>query len=525
MSAGVRRAAAGLWTDSGAVGRIAVRGDSMAPLIRAGDRIRLRADARPRIGDVVAAFAGDVLVVHRLVARRGDRLVLRGDAVPWCDPPIAASAVLGTVTAVECRDRPWRRLDGIAECCAAGLAAVVTLGALRGARGVARPAKRGGSPAAGSPERTLWPRPAVVARALLAVEQRLLPPMSPEEAVVLLACRQRISEEAAARARALIAEGLDWARVVALARRGQVGPMLHAGLGRLGAGAGVPAATLAGTRALYAGSWARSRRMAALLERMVADCAAEGIELLAHKGAALSLTVYGDPAVRIAGDLDLSVRDDERARAEQLTHDLRSALVTANPDRRDPDGVHVELDGTAHHDLDASRHGGGRWRSLPLDWEGIWSRSDRMPIGAHAVRVPCATDLLLTLLANAIRRGFTPLRLVVDVAETVDARGREIRWEELAAALARTRLDRRAWIPLGLAAEWFDAAVPPALLEPPEGLRLLAHERAIVGFKRRRPLRRVPSRVLWAGSRAAAAAAAARLAATALRRRAMRAWP
>lgn len=489
-------AAVALWPASGTVGRIAVTGESMAPLLRDGDRVRVRAEARPRFGDVVVVRAGSGMVVHRLVGLRDGRLVLHGDNVPASDPPLMASSVIGVVTAVESRRGPWRRLDTAGERVLAHATAVLARTAVRA--GVRRP-------------RPGW-LPGVVRR----LADRTLSRMAPEDALVLLLARQNVDEDAAARARDLIDIGVDWEAAVEAAYRGQLGPLLYAGVRQLGGDASVPESARMRMRALYAGSWTRSLHQKELLDRLLKILDDAGIPVLAHKGAALAATVYSDPALRIGGDLDLSVRDADHARAERLTHAVRAPLFAANPDRRSPAGFHVELDGTAHHDLEASRHGGGHWQTEPLDWTAIWERATPVVVGERTMLVPCPTDLVLTLIANAVRRGFTPPRLVADLAEAIAHLGSDVDWPALHASLVRTRLDRRSWIALELAAAWFGAEVPAPLLEPPRSLRLLGHERLILAAKRRRPTWRVPSRLLWAGSYPVAARIALRLGAVAL---------
>lgn len=79
-----------------------VRGGSMAPLLKDGDRVAI---ARARLylpGDVVAFRAGDGrLVVHRLLGYRLHRGrlagVAQGDAAPLPDPPFPLEALLGRV--------------------------------------------------------------------------------------------------------------------------------------------------------------------------------------------------------------------------------------------------------------------------------------------------------------------------------------------------------------------------------------------------------------------------------------------
>lgn len=73
--------------------------DSMTPLVRAGDRLRLapidRAHVHP--GDVVAYRRGPHLIVHRVLACDAAGVVTKGDALPSRDEPVPWHAVVGRV--------------------------------------------------------------------------------------------------------------------------------------------------------------------------------------------------------------------------------------------------------------------------------------------------------------------------------------------------------------------------------------------------------------------------------------------
>ncbi|MFN2251066.1 MAG: nucleotidyltransferase family protein, partial [Anaerolineae bacterium] len=308
----------------------------------------------------------------------------------------------------------------------------------------------------------------------------------------------------------LLDAGREWGTVVAAARAGQLGPLLVAGVLALGADAAVPRQAMDDLRRLYVGSLARANRTAAVLQDVLRELADAGIPVLGHKAVALNALVFADPALRLAGDIDLSVPDDRRHEAERLVAHIRQPLAARYPTRREPDALHVELDGAAHHDMDIARHGGGHWQALGLDWQAIWGRA--RPAADRLMLVPEPTDLLTCLVANSIRRGFAPTRVVSDIAEELRVLGGSVNWRLFAADASRSGLDRRAWIALGLARDWFDAAVPAAALEPPDGLRPLPYERWLLEWKRRRPFGRTPTRVLWAGGRAEAARQAAWLA-------------
>ncbi len=320
---------------------------------------------------------------------------------------------------------------------------------------------------------------------------------------------KQLSNARAARAENPGQGGVNSNRLVALAHRWQVGPIAFIGAKRLSeAGVDLSIEIFDGLRRLYALNHARQHRvvlpaLAAQLDALTVI----GIEPMAHKGAALVAGVYPDAALRVIGDIDLSVRDADLERAESEVRYLREELVRTDPVRRDPDGMHVELDGEAHHDVDPA-HGvnpRGRWAAEQLDWRAVWERAERaaLPDG-RSVLVPCPTDLVLTLVANAARRGMRPPRLIVDLAWAVHVVGERMDWVAFERRARRSGLDRRAWIVLDLARAWFGAQIPATLLEPPPRLRMAGYERSMVGRRRKRPDARLPTRVLWAGSYRAA---------------------
>lgn len=492
-----RAATAATWRDAATVGRVPVVGGSMRPLIPPGSALRVQGGCDPRFGDVVVANTPAGLVVHRVIARSADSVRLRGDDTRTTDAPLARTDLLGRVTAIE--GFAGRRLDaGAARWCGVAVAAYARSQMAFGDR----PAR---------------PRPSALMSVFLSGEQRALPSLLAADRLILCLARLEISEAARSEARALADGDLDWDRVVRHSALAQLGPLVYRGLQAMDLR--VPAAAHAALRRQALGASVRSQEIRGLLASVLTPLREAGIPVLAHKGVALAATVYPDPSLRISGDIDLSVPDRDRVRAELLVADLRAALVAANPYRTDPRGHHIELDGTSHHDVDPARSGGGRWRSGHLDWEGIWARA--IPIDGHAgaLLVPAPTDLLVTLVANSVRRGFTPVRVVGDIAALTHHHRAEIDWEAFEETVRSVGLHRRSWIALGLAADWFGANVPARLLEPPDGLRTAGYERALLARKQRRPFFRVPTTVLWAGSPGAAVVAAWKVGRAELRRR------
>jgi|SRR5687767_4033473 len=90
--------------------------DSMAPLVRAGDRLWLSRTVlgAVRPGDLVAYRRDGQLVVHRVLSRDGSRLITKGDGLSHRDAPVPPGDVVARVTVLQ--TAPDRRIefDGVA---------------------------------------------------------------------------------------------------------------------------------------------------------------------------------------------------------------------------------------------------------------------------------------------------------------------------------------------------------------------------------------------------------------------------
>jgi hypothetical protein len=84
---------------------IAPRGASMRPLVGTDTWMLVDFGAETfSIGEIILFPLGDILVAHRVVARRWKQdaavLIAKGDAEPYFDPPIQPADVLGVVRAL-----------------------------------------------------------------------------------------------------------------------------------------------------------------------------------------------------------------------------------------------------------------------------------------------------------------------------------------------------------------------------------------------------------------------------------------
>jgi hypothetical protein len=299
---------------------------------------------------------------------------------------------------------------------------------------------------------------------------------------------------------------LNWAAVGELAEREKLLPVLWSHL-KQHANAIPP--EIAG--ALQRQAVVTEFRMAmteSVLERAVAELAAEGIPVMLLKDAALATTVYPSFAQRPMGDLDILVRPEHAQRAWQRMKDSGWTLEPESagnadfheshhhlPPLIDPRGLKVVLE--IHRAM------------LPiespcvLDPAEVWRDARRVSLGGTTAWVPSDIHQLLHLSihfawSHMLEGGVA--RTVRDVATLIGTGTME--WPEFAALATRTRAATCAYWTLAMTKTLGGAAVPDAVMEvlrPRQSIAVThALERAYImsGLARACPSVRV-AQLMW----------------------------
>jgi hypothetical protein len=155
------------------------------------------------------------------------------------------------------------------------------------------------------------------------------------------------------------------------------------------------------------------------------------IEPLLIKGWSIA-RLYSDHHLRPYGDIDLAVPPAQYALAEAVLEQVRTVECP------------VDL------------HRGMRWLSERC-WEGLYARSELVPLGEVAVRILGPEDQVVLLCRHFLRHNaWRPLWLC-DIAAALEARPAAFDWQR---CLERNRR-RAGWVvcTLGLAAQLLDARV------------------------------------------------------------------
>jgi hypothetical protein len=215
-------------------------------------------------------------------------------------------------------------------------------------------------------------------------------------------------------------------------------------------------------------SAAQSLQISRELAEILGAFRQRGILAIALKGAHLGQIVYGNPAMRTMGDLDVMVRRDRLAEAERVLSDLGYRPI------HDP----LELvDYTHHHHVRPL--GKAQAVRIDLHWtiarptapfnvdlDGIWQRAVPARLAGVEALVLSPEDLLLHLCLHAsfdhqFRLG---LRACWDILEVVQHYRNAIDWERLVQRARQWGVSRYVYLTLSVVRELLAVDIPAAVI-------------------------------------------------------------
>lgn len=220
-------------------------------------------------------------------------------------------------------------------------------------------------------------------------------------------------------------------------------------------------------------------RLAAELAGLMRGLEAAGVPVLAYKGPALALQVYGDASLRRFADLDLVVAPAALERAIGALRGLGLAEEPfASPAQRAAlirDGHHLSLHGRSAV-VELHWRFGKRAFGFREALDGVWERRETLTLAGAAVPVLGRGDHLLALAIHASKGVWSSLEWTLSLAVLA----RDLPEGEWAAVAARARAwgcVRALQVGLLVSEELFSTPAPAsawAHLPPPPAARRLA---------------------------------------------------
>jgi hypothetical protein len=262
----------------------------------------------------------------------------------------------------------------------------------------------------------------------------------------------------------------DWQRIVELAQKQSVAPMLYARLQERSI-TPTPAAAQQ-LRDIYLASIIRNTRLLHEVGNIFRALQAADIPVIPLKGACLAEAVYGNLALRQIGDVDLLVKPADLTKAWAVLRTLGYAAAHPfeiesvrqesqhMPQLTKRSGVTLEMHWTivnprynVHFDNN--------------DLDQLWSRASPVKIDGVQVLMLSPMDLLLHLCLHAsVQHRFDGigLRGFWDMALVIRRYGHEIDWEQFARRVNQWGIANGVHLALQLTEEWTGVVIPAPVM-------------------------------------------------------------
>jgi hypothetical protein len=291
------------------------------------------------------------------------------------------------------------------------------------------------------------------------------PGLAPELALLLCCARLVQSPEQRARASRLVAGPMDWDLVFDLGARHKLLPLLALHLREQDAV--VPGHVRDRLRTYSLQNAGRVLLVVGELIGILRSFEQAGIQAVPYKGAALAAQLYGNLALRPAGDIDIVVRRDDVSRARAVLsargYQPRHTLGTGGEAFMVRSRYSEDFSGPTRHPVELHWGFTNRDIAFPLDLDALSPRLESIRLGPHAVLAFALDDLLLLLCVHGSKHRWDRIEWICGVAEAV-RRGGELDWNALLDRAGHLGVRRMLLLGLLLAHDHLGAPVPSPVL-------------------------------------------------------------
>ncbi|HXF13258.1 MAG TPA: nucleotidyltransferase family protein, partial [Terriglobales bacterium] len=267
----------------------------------------------------------------------------------------------------------------------------------------------------------------------------------------------------------MLTPDLDWERVLDSAEHHRLIPAMH---GALSGNNGVPSTLRA--RA-HKHAW-RVLHFTAELQKIARCFEQRGIEFLAHKGPALAQVLYGDPAMRQFGDLDVIVKSRDFRRAKDVLiesgYDSNLRLSPRHEQALLRSGYECSFGlNSARNLVELQWQIVPRFYSINFDIDALFSRSMQVNLDDVALRTLGREDLLMVLCVHAAKHEWVQLGMLRDIAALMNF---DLDWNWIVAEARRLGIIKILQVSLLAANKLFNVSCRKELPSANEGTAELA---------------------------------------------------
>ena len=299
-----------------------------------------------------------------------------------------------------------------------------------------------------------------------------------EWSLLLAACSEIPRQEKRDRIRLQSRQPIRWKFLFDLADRHGTQPLLYQALVDVEDAA--PPAEMLSLKERYQTNLHKALFLSRELIRIVEHLSALGLDVMPYKGLALAETVYGDIALRQAGDIDLLIRPQDLARIRDAVGELGYTphLTLSEAEERAylKSGYECAFDGTAGQNLlEVQWAIQPSFYAIDFDMGELFQRAVAVTVAGHSMKTPSREDLLLVLSAHAAKHVWGRLVWLCDIARIISEP--TLNWSWIGAQAHALRIVRIVRVSMLLANQLLGVAIPAAaqanLPEDPEALALV----------------------------------------------------
>jgi len=244
------------------------------------------------------------------------------------------------------------------------------------------------------------------------------PPLPAEWSLLRAACCEDRAE-AKQIVGAFLSSPIEWKTILDLAERHGVLPLLTQALSDCPQH--VPPDVISSLRRGYQTNVHKALFLSRELIHILDKLSDAGIEVMPYKGLALAEIVYGDIALRQAGDLDLLIRARDFAGVRDAVRELGYVphlnLSAAEEEAYLNSGYECAFDGPAGRNLVEVQWAiQPRFYAVDVDMHGIFQRGVEVSVAGCAMKSPSMEDLFLILSLHAAKHLWGRMIWICDIA-------------------------------------------------------------------------------------------------------------